>query len=445
MQTGATEPGVNSGCCCIVLKLMIPSNSTTRSFVQGRTSGLRPLVLLFLLCSLLSPTVAGSRYAPQRTRRESAFDQIWRTVRDRFHDPKMNGRNWREIGDRYRPLALAADSRSAFQEVVNRMLDELKASHIGYYTDDDLEYYLLPSAFGGGMESGDPMTHIGVTGHRENGVFVVGAILNDSPAEKAGVRVGDRLMNAGGHPFSTVGAFRGSAGNQVALVIERNGARQVVSVRPVREHPQGAFLTATKRSARIIEYAGLRIGYIHLWTMTDEAFRQALTDALTGKLASTDGLVLDLRDGFGGRPFHFTDVLFRPEITWENNERGNRSTHRDGYARPVVALINRGTRSAKEYLSYELKKSGRALLVGTNTAGAFLGATGSRIGEDGYLEVPVTGLKVDGIELEGRGVAPDVAVEPQDTYGPADSQFHRGLELLADRIRSTTKRETKLP
>ena len=76
------------------------------------------------------------------------------------------------------------------------------------------------------------------------------------------------------------------------------------------------------------------------------------------------------------------------------------------------------------------------LLVGTKTAGFFLGASGRPIGEDGLVMVPVVDLKVDGKRLEGVGVAPDLAVEPMDSYGPDDRQLTRGIETLMRRIKS---------
>ena len=221
------------------------------------------------------------------------------------------------------------------------------------------------------------------------------------------------------------------------LAADRPGTGRITFVvRPVRENPQRAFLNAMNRSATVLERGGRRIGYIHLWCMTNDVFKDALNQALAGKLADTDGLVLDLRDGFGGRPFGFSDLLFRPDVIWEQRDRNGGSRQHSGYSRPMVALINGGTRSAKEFLSYQLKKSRRASLGGTRTAGAFLAAGGVPIGLDGFLEVPVSGLKLDGITIEGAGVEPDIAVEGEDAYAPSDAQLRRGIDVLLERIGS---------
>jgi carboxyl-terminal processing protease len=116
-------------------------------------------------------------------------------------------------------------------------------------------------------------------------------------------------------------------------------------------------------------------------------------DALKGPLKNTDALILDLRDGFGGRPYGFAEPFLR------RSER-----------RPLAVLINGGTRSAKEVLAHEFKKKGRGTLIGSTTAGHVLGTWPIRIADWAYLEIPMTEVKLDGVRLEGRGVDPDVEV-----------------------------------
>ena len=370
----------------------------------------------------------------------SRFDQIWRTTQQRFYDKSMRGLDWEAVAARYRPEARKAKNSGEFGAVVNRMLGDLHTSHTGYYTDDDMEYYLLKSLFHNDFED-TQMTHIGVMGTERDGQFTVIAILDGGPAAEAGVKYGDRILDVEGRPFTTVGAFKGHEGKPVQVAIDRPGkGRMTLSVTPVRQNPQRAFLVAMEKSVRVIERGGKRYGYVHLWTMTNNRIRDAFEAAVLGKLSNTDGLIVDLRDGFGGHPFGFTDVLFRPDITWTQKARsGQALTSRTGYGKPLVVLINEGTRSAKESFAYQIKKTGRGTLVGTTTAGAFLGAGGFPIGSDGYLELPVVDLELDGKRLEGVGVAPDIRVEADDSYGPNDRQFARGLDVLEEKLRQPVK------
>ena len=97
-----------------------------------------------------------------------------------------------------------------------------------------------------------------------------------------------------------------------------------------------------------------------------------------------------------------------------------------------MALINEGTRSAKEFLSYQLKTSHRATLVGTRTAGAFLGAEFVDIGDDGMLELAGVGLKLNGIPLENNGVMPDLVAPAKDTYTEQDAQLAQAKQTLIE-------------
>jgi carboxyl-terminal processing protease len=405
--------------------------SHSRTFSVVRLSALAAAIV-----TLSTAIYAAPQPPALRQDNSERFDKIWRTTRDNFYDAGMKGLDWKQIGERYRERALSAKTPSEFQAVIDQMLGELHASHNGYFTDNDLEFYLLQSLFQNDLR-GIQVDHIGVTGVREPSGFLVKAIMEGGPAANAGVKVGDRIVSANGAPFTTVGSFRGRGGQTSTLSVKRqNQGKLQLDVTPVKENPQRAFLNATNRSVHIIERSGKRLGYIHLWTMTNDLFKEALDNALLTRLANTDGLILDLRDGFGGHPNGFTDILFRPDVEWgQTGHNGRRSTNHTGYSKPMVLLINEGTRSAKEWFSYQIKKASRGLLVGKTTAGAFLGAGGFQMGSDGYLELPIVDLTVDGKRLEGVGVSPDVIVEAEDTYGPNDGQLRRSEELLLDRLK----------
>jgi carboxyl-terminal processing protease len=370
------------------------------------------------------------------------FDQVWRTVRDRFYDPNLHGINWDAAAKRWRPKAEKAASLVDLQSVMNEMLAELRASHLHYAVADDFDFWLLKTVF---TPNEGPVTvpHIGVQGAREGGAFVVRALLEGGPAWKSGLRFGDRILGTdkSDRPFTTVGSFRAREGQTVQLKVDRPGEGEVkIDVRPVMETPVEAYSRAISRSARIVEKDGKRLGYVHLWGLANREWLRAFDEAILRKLIDTDGLVLDLRDGYGGNPDHFDYSLFRPEIAMTTIPRkGNPSTQKNGYGRPLVVLINGGSRSAKEYFAYELKKTGRGTLVGTRTMGAFLGAGGFPIADDGLLMLPVLDLKLDGVRLEGAGITPEIVVEANDAYSPQDRQVARGFEVLIDKIKAISR------
>ena len=109
--------------------------------------------------SALAPTVL---WAEQREATDSAtsqaesariatFEEVWRTVRDRFYDPHLHGLDWSAVREHYLPGATRASSEEALGGVINSMLSELHASHTRYYTPEGPEYYQLSDIFAGAL------------------------------------------------------------------------------------------------------------------------------------------------------------------------------------------------------------------------------------------------------------------------------------------------------
>ena len=368
--------------------------------------------------------------------RASQFDKVCTSIQDKFYDKNLNGVDWKHICETYRAQLPGVKSKAEFKDLVNRMLSELHASHTSYVDDDDVEYAMLAAVMEQDLR-GHKIAHIGVMGHPVGKEFVIAAVYDGGPAQKAGLMTGDRILSADGKPFETAGSFKGKEGQSVSIQFRREGnpAIQTTNVTPVKQNIVEAFLEATSQSARVLSVGGRKIGYVHLWTMGNEAFKQVLEQLVTGKLHGTDGLILDLRDGYGGSPFGYTDVFYRPDVAWEQQSHGSAPrTSYTAYSKPMVVLINGGSRSAKEFFTYQLKKTKRATIVGTTTAGAFLGAGKVDIGADGMLELAIMGLRVDGKRLEGPGVSPDIEVPAAHAYAEQDAQLLRGEQALVDQL-----------
>ncbi len=369
--------------------------------------------------------------------RIAQFDKVCSSIETQFYDKNLRGINWKQLCGAYRAKLNIVKTKAEFKALVNQMLDELHASHTSYVDDTDVEYSMLSAVISQDLQ-GHRIEHIGLMGHPVGTEFVISAVFDGGPAQKAGLMSGDHILSVEGKPFETAGSFKGKADVPVSVQFRRDGnsAVQTASVTPATQNVVRAFLDATAASARILTVGNRKIGYIHLWTMGNEAFKTTLDQLVTGKLHDTDGLILDLRDGYGGNPFGYTDVFFRPDVAWEQQYHGAKPvTLHTGYDKPMVALINGGSRSAKEFFTYQLKKTKRATIVGTTTAGAFLGAGKVDIGADGILELAILGLRVDGKLLEGPGVSPDVEVPIAHAYTDQDTQMLRGEEILVDQIR----------
>ena len=363
---------------------------------------------------------------------EENFQKIKEAVQKHFYDSHFNGVNWNKVTDRYHQQLTAVHTRTEFAALMNKMLGELRTSHTAYVTNSDAEYYMLNAVSTQDMQH-NQVAHIGIMGERDGREYVIHAVMDGGPAAKAGLQAGDRLLLANGKPFASASSFRGKEGTPVQVEYRREGEenKRTVLVVPVKQNILQAYLEATRASARIIEIGDKHIGYVHLWTMAHDTFKEALDSLMLNILYNTDGLILDLRDGYGGHPFGYMDVFCRPDVTWETQYANGRTLlQHTGYGKPMVALINEGTRSAKEFLTYQLKVSHRAKIVGTRTAGAFLGAGFIKIDEQSVLELAELGLKVNGERLEDKGVAADILVPSQFSYTKQDAQMRQAQQTL---------------
>jgi carboxyl-terminal processing protease len=395
--------------------------------------------LLFFAFATAPPSVHADAFKPATT-----FDEVWRTVRDRFYDPALHGLDWDAVGDRYRPLAAAAATERELEAVINRMLAELRASHTGYYTPADTAYYDLADIFARGLrnqlKSAFPdgkvaYTGIGVFTRSVDGRMFVSGVLKGLPADKAGLLVGDELIAADGAAFEPVESFADKGGRTVTLTIRRrrDGEPQRLTVVPERIEPNAAFLDAMRASTTVIERGGVRIGYIHVWSYARDDYQELLAEQIsTGPLRDADALIWDLRDGWGGAVPDYLDIFNARAPTRITTERdGDRSVINAKWRKPVALLINGGTRSGKEVLAYGFKKYGYGPVIGTSSAGALLAARAFLL-DGGLLLLPVADVAVDGERLEGRGVTPTIEVPFEIPYAAGtDPQLERALDELA--------------
>jgi carboxyl-terminal processing protease len=396
------------------------------------------LFSLFIALVALPP----ARAEGDTDNRTAVFDEVWRTVRNRFYD--LHGLDWSAIGERYRPQAAAAASGRERAAVINRMLAELHASHTAYYTPEETAYYDLADIFSRGLrheiEGSFPggkvaYTGIGVFTRSIDGRTFVSGVLNGLPADEAGLLIGDELIAADGTPFEPVGSFADKGGRKVTLTIRRgrDGSPQNLTVRPERIEPNTAFLRAMRASAKVIERGGARIGYVHVWSYARDNYQELLAELIsTGPLKDADALIWDLRDGWGGAVPDYLDIFNARAPTMVTTDRdGDHSVINAKWRKPAALLINAGTRSGKEVLAYGFKKYGYGPVIGMRSAGALLAARAFLLEGGGLLLLPVADVAVDGERLEGRGVTPTIEVPFDIPYAAgADPQLERAIDEL---------------
>ena len=393
-----------------------------------------------MLAILLLAAATSTAPDPDRTTIRQ-IDTI--VTRDFYSADVLRERAWRTSVERATDAHARAATPHDREAAIHALLASLDTSHTAYLPKSDWQRPYLAAIFERVLRERKEtcvalpvrVEDIGVWWQREDGRWFVGGLLDDAPAQAAGLKLGDEIVTAGGAPFDPATSFAGRAGQHVALVLRRtaNGPRRTVRVAVRTIEPMAAYVEALRASRRIVDAGRKRIGYLRLWSgvgvnIVDEV-RAQVRELDTAKV---DGFVLDLRDGFGGVPPELVSIFdTRVPVIDTARRDGTRYGFDAQIRKPAAVLVDAGTRSGKEVFAHAVRKHGLATLVGEPTAGAMVSGTPYCLGDGGLLYLAVAATTIDGEVLEGRPVVPDVRVAAPVPYANGrDAALEKALEVL---------------
>jgi carboxyl-terminal processing protease len=330
--------------------------------------------------------------------------------------------------DYYEPVDATRLERSSVEGIIASLRDP----YTDYLDPDELEAL---RALNDGAYYG-----VGLQVAQSGTGIVITRVYEDSPAERAGIRAGDRLVSVEGRPVAgrvsaAVARIRGPADTTVRLGVRRDGG-------PVRVYElERERIRIPAVDSRVEDVDGAVVGYLRLARFTRgsaDALRDAV-DALREKGASS--LVLDLREDPGGLVDEAVGVagVFLPDdsevVVTEGLHSPRKVFRSDGDpvagGLPLVVLVNRGSASASEIVAGALRDADRADLVGERTFGKALVQSTRPLRDGGALKLTTARyLTPDGFDLAARGLPPDLRVV-DDPATARDEVLQRGLALAA--------------
>ncbi len=266
-----------------------------------------------------------------------------------------------------------------------------------------------------------------------DGIVVVSP-LADSPAERAGILAGDRIVAVDGTPTKEMPVgeatrrMKGAAGTQVVLGIERAGLREPRSFTLVRDH-----VRTTSVDWRLLD-RGAGTVYVRIRSFqdrTDRELRQALDGARQEIGGPIRGLVIDLRNNPGGlldQAVKVADRFLPRGVIVTTEARGKKPEVEEAHEKdtepgyPVVLLVNRGSASASEIVAGALQDHGRAVVVGSQTFGKGSVQTIVELEDGSALKLTVARyFTPKHRSIQERGITPDVPVGAPATLPEAES------------------------
>ncbi|MBQ1794002.1 MAG: S41 family peptidase [Peptostreptococcaceae bacterium] len=247
----------------------------------------------------------------------------------------------------------------------------------------------------------------------ENLITVV-APMEGSPAEKSGIKSGDKILKVNGEDVSSkqmdkaLTLIKGKEGTTVNITIKRNN--QVLDFDVKRE----------KIINKTIEYKVIddNIGYIKMYSFDEHTYKD-FTKALD-KLEAKNikGLVIDLRDNPGGLLNICEDIadeiLDQDQVivSVKNNKEKSKEYVSDNKKQldlPIALLINSGSASASEILTGAIVDNGKGIAVGTTTFGKGLVQTVRQMRDGtGFKLTTAQYYTPSGAYINGKGIKPTI-------------------------------------
>lgn len=284
--------------------------------------------------------------------------------------------------------------------------------------------YLTPAQFAQFIEDTQgAFAGLGVeVDFREDRVTVI-ATMPDSPAERAGILAGDRIVAVDSVPITGVRAdtiirrMRGPAGTKVRLTLRRDGKPDPISVTVTR-----AIVSVPSVEGKLLDAT---IGYVRLKSFQEGSYVELVEQLarLSGK-QQLRGLILDLRGNPGGlvsEAIAVADEFLDRGTIYSARHRGQvvetiTSSNGDLLEHmPLLVLVGAGTASSAEIVTGALQDRGRALVVGEPTFGK--GSVQNVIELPGGAGLLLTTLRYftpKGRAIQARGLMPDVVVKSAD-------------------------------
>jgi carboxyl-terminal processing protease len=307
------------------------------------------------------------------------------------------------------------DDKKLIEAAINGMLASLDP-HSSYLPPDDFDdmQEQTKGEFGG----------LGIEVTQENGVVKVVSPIEDTPADKAGIKPGDLITQVNGESVvglnlnEAVDMMRGPVGSEITITIQRDGTPDPFDVKLKRETIKVSPVKSQLNDGVVV----LRVSTFNEQTYPNLEEQLAEQVEAAGGMDKVTGFVLDLRNDPGGllnQAISVVDAfLDSGEIVStrgrdpRDSERYNATPGDLATGKPMVVLINGGSASASEIVAGALQDHRRAVILGTQSFGKGSVQTIMPVQDDGALRLTTARYYTpSGRSIQALGIAPDIVVE----------------------------------
>ncbi len=372
------------------------------------------------------------------------FRQGWSYLRDFFYDPAYHGVNWEGVRAQYEPLIAGARTSDEMRRLLNLMVGELNASHLG----------------AGAPPAGNQPTtgRIGLRFDRGeyeiSGRLRVTEVIDLSPAAIAGgIKAGDYLLAVDGRTLDQATnldeTLNYKIGRRVTLTVSSDGTtKREVVVRPVNGATERGLLYrqwVERNREYVAKASNGRLGYAHMFDMSQQSLNQLYLD-LDAENFGREGVVVDIRNNSGGFVnVYAIDVLARrgyltmtprgQSSTPARTVLGQRALHR-----PTILVTNQHSLSDAEDFSEGYRSLRLGQVVGEPTAGWIIYTSNQPLIDGTSFRLPFIKITAnDGTNMERNPRPVDIeATRPiGETLIGRDSQLDVAVRELLKQLSSS--------
>jgi len=270
-------------------------------------------------------------------------------------------------------------------------------------------------------------------------ILEIVSVFKNTPAEQAGLKSGDLIEKADSTALKGLSLeeaslkVKGEIGTSVVLTIKRENEELTFTIK--RENIKIPIIEKDYRDDG-------KIGYLKFNMFTDNSSAEFNSVLNEFKQKNVKGVILDLRDNSGGLLAECEKIAsnFIPSgiLLWTRNRDGVTEPLKikgQEFNLPLVVLINNGTASAAEILTGVIKDYNVGTIIGENTFGK--GVIQQIFNLPGSYTLKVTVeeyLTPNKIEINGKGITPDITVQNNPDKPQEDLQLQKAIEILSKEI-----------
>lgn len=309
---------------------------------------------------------------------------------------------------------------------IKGMFSGLNDPYSQYYTKEEFENLT--------QQTSGSFVGIGVyiSPSEEDDHITIIAPIEGSPAEKSGIKSGDKILKVDGKVVSAknsdeaVSMMKGKKGTEVELTIKRG--EQILDVKVTRDK-----IVSKTVDEKVLDD---NIGYIKITSFTEHTNKEFESALKTLKQSNIKGLIIDLRDNPGGLLNVCKDIadslIGEGTIVYTKDNKGNTEylkSDKDKLGLPIVVLTNEGSASASEILTAAIIDNKAGISVGTTTFGKGLvqSVRGLKDGT-GYKLTTAQYFTPNGEYINGKGIKP--TIEEKDE----EKQLNVAIDWLKEKI-----------